>query len=151
MGGRGSYYGTSRKSNVISVDEWRKRRETWKNRDYMKQEERPKESPFMQQKKLKSLLESEKDANKRRALSIKPVLKLKALEIKQAVFMTNTLDCPIWQVILAHGAMPKSNKQSELQSLVVKSLMRKSTRSRSRNSKRPGKKSIPRLENSIMI
>lgn len=68
LGGRGSYYGTSRKSNVISVDEWRKRRETWKNRDYMKQEERPKESPFMQQKKLKSLLESEKDANKRRAL-----------------------------------------------------------------------------------
>lgn len=68
MGGRGSYYGTSRKSSVISVDEWRKRRETWKNRDYMKQEERPKESPFMQQKKLKTLLESEKNANKRRAL-----------------------------------------------------------------------------------
>lgn len=53
---------------MISVDEWRKRLDTWKNKDYMKQEERPKESPFMQLKKLKSLLESEKDANKRRAL-----------------------------------------------------------------------------------
>ncbi len=68
MGGRGSYYGKSRKSSVISVEEWSKRRETWKNRDYMKQEERPKESPFMQKKKLKSLLENEKNANKRRAL-----------------------------------------------------------------------------------
>ena len=68
MGGRGSYYGKSSKSNVISVEEWKKRRETWQNKDGMKQEERPKESPYLQQKKLKSLLESEKDANKRRAI-----------------------------------------------------------------------------------
>lgn len=67
MGGRGSYYGTSRKSNVISVEEWKKRITDWRNRDYMKPEDRPKESTFVQQKNIKELLKNETSANKRKA------------------------------------------------------------------------------------
>ena len=60
MGGRGAYY--------VTVNKWKERREAWKNREYMKPEERPKESPYMQQKELKTLLASEQNANKRRYL-----------------------------------------------------------------------------------
>ncbi|GHV97881.1 hypothetical protein lacNasYZ03_11570 [Lactobacillus nasalidis] len=67
MGGRGSYYGTTRKSNVISVEEWKKRITDWRNKDYMKPEDRPKKSTFLQQKEIRELLKTEKDANKRRA------------------------------------------------------------------------------------
>lgn len=67
LGGRGSYYGTSRKSNVISVDEWKQRITNWRNRDYMNPEDRPKKSTFVQQKEIKDLLKGETDANKRKA------------------------------------------------------------------------------------
>lgn len=66
MGGRGSK--NKHAAVVISIDEWRKLRETWKNRDSMIQEKRPKESPFLQKKKLESMLENEKNPDKRRAL-----------------------------------------------------------------------------------
>lgn len=65
MGGRGS---KNKHAAVISVEEWRRRREAWKNRNYMKPEDRPKESTYLQLKKLKELLKNETNAQKRRAL-----------------------------------------------------------------------------------
>ena len=65
MGGRGS---RNKHAVVISVEEWRRRREAWKNRNYMKPEDRPKESTYLQLKKLKELLKNETNAQKRRAL-----------------------------------------------------------------------------------
>lgn len=84
LGGRGSYYGRSfvvsrsghvkgssrkkkKKQEVISVEEWKKRITDWRNRDYMKPEDRPKESTFVQQKNIKELLKNETSANKRKA------------------------------------------------------------------------------------
>lgn len=82
LGGRGSYYGRSfvvsrsghvrgssrkKKQEVISVEEWKKRITDWRNKDYMKPEDRPKESTYVQQKSITEFLKNETNANKRKA------------------------------------------------------------------------------------
>ena len=68
MGGRGSKNKHANVISVISVEEWQNLREAWKNKNSMKPEKRPKESPYLQQKKLKELLKNETNAQKRRSL-----------------------------------------------------------------------------------